>query len=521
MQTFVPGRPAVESRHGMVAAQHLGAAQAGARVLAAGGNAMDAAVVTALMLSVVEPWLSGIGGGGFLLHADPARSEVDTLDFNMISPRRLDPSDYPLAAGQETTGNWFQWPAVADQRNLNGYSSICVPGAVAGLAAALERFGTLSFAQALEPAIEAAETGMEVDWFAAMSLSNEASTLAQDRAAADLFLQDGRAPRIAERGAPARLRMPRKAQTLRRLARAGARDFYEGEVAQQLAGDLQAGGSSLDAADLAAYQPRWGLAQRLRYRAADVHVIGGLSGGPTLLQILQNWAPQALGEGVGDDALAVCHAQGIREAYAWRLEHMGHAGTAQAGCTSHVSVVDAQGRMVSLTNTLLARFGSKVVLPSTGVLMNNGVMWFDPRPGRPNSLAAGARPLANMCPVVVTRDGVPWLALGAAGGRTIVPAVAQILSFLLDRGCSLEQAFQHVRVEASTASVLVSDRASASVVSALRARFPTEVVADTVYPVQFAVPSAVMSDGGRHIGMAHPLHPWAGAATAGEGLAST
>jgi gamma-glutamyltranspeptidase/glutathione hydrolase len=249
--------------------------------------------------------------------------------------------------------------------------------------------------------------------------------------------------------------------------------------------------------------------------------MGGLSGGPTLLQILQSWAGQRLGTEVGPEDLAVAHAQAIRDAYAWRLAHMGHASTPQAGCTSHVSVVDARGRMVSLTNTLLARFGAKVVLPQTGFLMNNGMMWFDPRPGRPNSLAAGARPLANMCPVVVTRAGEPWLALGAAGGRTIVPAVAQLLSFLIDRGCTLEQAFNHSRVEASTSSVIVSDQAPASVVSALRARFATEVVADTVYPVQFAVPSAVMADAGLHTGMAHPLHPWAGVARGDAGGAAT
>ena len=314
--------------------------------------------------------------------------------------------------------------------------------------------------------------------------------------------------------------MPRKAQTLRRLASAGARDFYEGEVARALVADLQAGGACIGPADLAAYQPRWDVSQCLSYRGLDVHVMGGLSGGPTLLQILQSWARQGLGTAVGPEDLAVAHAQAIRDAYAWRLAHMGHAATPQAGCTSHVSVVDANGRMVSLTNTLLARFGSKVVLPQTGFLMNNGMMWFDPRPGRPNSLAAGARPLANMCPVVVTRAGEPWLALGAAGGRTIVPAVAQLLSLLIDRGCTLEQAFNHPRVEASTASVLVSDQAPASVVSALRARFATEVVADTVYPVQFAVPSAVMTDAGGHTGMAHPLHPWAGVARADAGAAA-
>ena len=122
---------------------------------------------------------------------------------------------------------------------------------------------------------------------------------------------------------------------------------------------------------------------------------------------------------------------------------------------------------------------------------------------------------------VFERRGDRVLILMCAGNLAVTQAVAQLLSFLIDRGCTLEQAFTHPRVEASTTSVIVSDQAPASVVSALRARFSTEVVADTVYPVQFAVPSAVMTDAGRHTGMAHPLHPWAGVARGDAGAAAT
>ena len=137
MQTFTIYKPEIRSPHGMVAAQNRHAAMAGAAVLARGGNAMDAAVVTALVLSVVEPWLSGIGGGGFLLHADGVTGAIDALDFNVTAPRGLDTSEYPLSANK--VGNWFDWPSVEDDRNVSGYSSICVPGAVAGLAEALAR----------------------------------------------------------------------------------------------------------------------------------------------------------------------------------------------------------------------------------------------------------------------------------------------------------------------------------------------------------------------------------------------
>jgi gamma-glutamyltranspeptidase/glutathione hydrolase len=514
MQTFAVHRSQTTSAQGMVAAQHLGAAQAGARVLAEGGNAMDAAVVTALVLSVVEPWLSGIGGGGFLLHADPATGQVDTLDFNVIAPGALNPADYPLVAGGGS--NWFNWPTVLEDRNVSGYRSICVPGAVAGLAQALERFGTLSFAQALAPAIEQAHLGLDVDWFAGLALSIDAAGLAQYPASAELFLDARRAPRVGDRPGAVRRAMRHKAQTLERLAQAGAADFYEGELARKIVEDLQAGGSCINAADLKAYRPRWTSSLFGDYRGHQVHVLPGLSGGPTLLRALQTLSQTPLNPSTPADLAATAYAASIREAYDYRLQHMGHAATPQAGCTSHLSVVDREGRMVSLTNTLLSRFGSKVVLPQTGFLMNNGMMWFDPRASQPNSMAPGAKPLANMCPTLVVRDGAPWLAIGAAGGRTIVPAVLQLISHLVDRGMTLEQAFLTPRVEASTARVNVSDRAPEAVAASLARQFEVAVVPDTVYPVQFAVPSAVMRTQGVNTGMAHHLHPWAGVAVAAQ-----
>jgi gamma-glutamyltranspeptidase/glutathione hydrolase len=166
--------------------------------------------------------------------------------------------------------------------------------------------------------------------------------------------------------------------------------------------------------------------------------------------------------------------------------------------------------MAALTNSLLSRFGAKVTLPQSGILMNNGMMWFDPRPGRPNAIAAGKRPLANMCPVVATRDGGPAFAMGAAGGRQIVPALVQLTAFLLDFGLSLEAAFHVPRIDASTATILCNARMPADQIAALARAFPTARVEDTVYPVQFAVPNAVQHDpaSGRNIGMAHVTTPW-------------
>ena len=511
MQTFTIRKEEVRSRHGLVAAQNHHAALAGAGVLASGGNAMDAAVTTALTLSVVEPWLSGIGGGGFLLHADAASGRIDALDFNVVAARGLDPSDYRLVGA--ASGNWFDWPAVEGDRNGSGFHSIAVPGAVAGLAEALDRFGTISFADALEPAIEHAERGLEIDWFAALSIAADAAGLAQFPASAELFLEAGRAPKPGERGSSIRRPMHRKASLMRRLAQAGAQDFYEGEIARILVEDLEAGGSAIRLADFAAFKPTWHEPLRGAYRDVEVNTIPGLSGGPSFLQACSQLEASAIDADTSTADAALLYAEAIREAYRIRLQVMGHAANPQVGCTTHVSVVDSAGNMVSLTNTLLSRFGSKVVLPQAGLLLNNGIMWFDPRPNQPNSIAPGAKPLANMCPLILRRPDGTMLSIGAAGGRTIFPTLLQLTSYIVDYGMSLEAAFHMPRVDASTPTIRVNAHAAPNVAARVGTRFPVEIVEDTLYPTNFAVPSAVMRlPDGQNVGMAHQTSPWAAVA---------
>lgn len=512
MQTFSIRRPAVRSQHGLVAAQNRHAAEAGAAVLARGGNAMDAAVVTALVLSIVEPWLSGVGGGGFLIHADGRTGALDTLDFNVRSPRGLDPADYPLT--EAGSGNWFAWPAVVGERNVAGYSAICVPGAIAGFAAALERYGTISWSEALQPAIEHAERGLEIDWYAALCIAVEVAGLSRDPAISALLLDNGQPPKA---GADTRRFKPMtsKAELLQRLAKAGARDFYEGEAARLIAGDLEAGGSAIRADDLAGYQAVWSPALTGRYRDLDIAAIPGLSGGPTFFDAARRVEASGLGPDASQADAALTYATAIREAYAVRLNSLGHAAAPQAGCTSHVSVVDRNGNMVSLTNTLLSRFGSRIALPRAGIIMNNGMMWFDPRPGQPNSMAPGVKPLANMCPLVLSRGGRPWLAIGAAGGRTIFPTLLQMISGMADFGLSLEDVFHRPRIDASTPRIKVDARAEPDVAARIAGAFPVEIVEDTLYPVNFSVPSAVMrAEDGGFLGMAHPTSPWAAVAAA-------
>ncbi|WP_425419280.1 gamma-glutamyltransferase family protein [Oricola indica] len=495
----------VTTKRGLVASQHYEASEAGAAVLRAGGNAMDAAVVTALALSVVEPWLSGIGGGGFLLWADGAGKSVDTLDFNVRAGRELNPADYPLAGGSDS--DWFGWPKVQGNRNIVGYSSICVPGAIAGFAEALNKYGTISWEDAVQPVAELAERGMRVDWFASLCFAIDRGNLAEYRRSAELFLEHEKP--TGANTSEYLLPMPEKAALLRRLAKAGARDFYEGEIAGQLVEDLKAGGAPVSAADMRDYEAVWKKPGTTDYRGFEVNVPPEFCGGPSLLSTLDYLSEELDIEGDAASA-AVIYARAIRRSYEERLKTMGHAGRIGQDCTSHVSVVDADGNMVSLTNTLLSRFGSKVTLEKSGILMNNGLMWFDPRPDKPNSIAPGVRPLANMSPTLLRQNGKPSMAVGAAGGRQIFPAIAQIISYVVDKGMTLEDAFNSPRIDASTPTITVDVAAEDTVAATVAEEFPIRIMPNGLHPINYAIPSAVMLDptGNGNIGMVHSASPW-------------
>ena len=508
-------KPAVISPHGLVSAQNTAAAAIGAQVLAEGGNAVDAAVTTALVMGVVEPWMSGIGGGGLMTIYRAADSSAHVIDFNMVASHDLDPSAYPPVPGKG--GDLFTWPKVRGDRNVLGYKSICVPGAVDGLALALARFGSIGFDRALTPAIDLADKGVAVNWFTTLVLATAAEEMAQFTEAAGIFMPGGNIPVAPANGAaPPRIRQPRLAATLRHLAQNGPRAFYEGALGQGLAEDTQSGGGFLSVEDLAGYRARELKPLEFTYRDAVIHTTPGLTAGPTLRMALEH-LETALAPGAPLDgtALLAC-AQALKSAYDTRFATMGHAGGGHAGsrnsCTTHLNVVDAQGNMVALTNTLLSRFGSKVVLPQSGVLMNNAMMWFDTRPGNPNSIAPGVRPLCNMCPTIVIRNGAPAMALGASGGRQIVSAVCQIISAVVDHALTLEDAIHHPRFEVSAGPVVLDTRLPRDWVETIVASLPTQMAEATVYPVLFAIASAVSRDAasGLNTGVAEPSHPLTG-----------
>lgn len=502
----------IETPGGVVASQHRLAAEAGAEVLRAGGDAVDAAVACSFVVGVLEPWMSGPAGGGAALHWRADTGEATAINFGMRSPKGLRIEDYPLS-GAGKAGDLFPWERVTDDRNVQGAKAIAVPGTVDGLGQAHDRWGRMPWSELLQPAIARAREGMLVDWYAALMIASSARELAKDPDAAALFLDDGQWPKgsgwtaIPEN----RLDQARVADSLDVLARGGARAFHEGDLAQAMARDVQDKGGSLSVEDLAGYRAWIGAPLRVKYRDAAYYVMPGLTAGPTFAHVMA----QLEGADLTDDpATYVAYADALRAAYAARLGKMGDTGEVPEapGCTTHFSVVDRAGNMVSHTQTLLSIFGSRVVSPATGFLMNNGIMWFDPEQGKPNSLGPDKACLMNVCPVLGKR-GDRRFAIGASGGRKIVGAVAQLASFIVDKGMGLEQAFHHPRIDVSGGeTVIADDTLSAAVLQRLEADAPLRTTRRTVLPYAFACPAGVLRDGDRNSGCTEIMSPWGDAA---------
>ena len=509
-ERWVVRKPAVTSRGGVVATQHQAASEVGARVLADGGNAVDAAIAASLALATVEPWMSGLGGGGYMLVCPAGEAHTHAVSFGMVAPGALDPADYPLTG--EAGADLFGWPAVLEDRNLRGPLAVAVPGQVAGLALAWERFGTWSWPDLVAPACALAERGMEVDWHATVAIAASAPELAQDAGCAAAYMADGFPQAAPWTGDALRIRLGRLAETLRRLAEAGPSDFYTGEIAGAICADMAALGGRLSAADLAAYEAQVEEAPATRYRDAQVRTAPGLTAGPTLVDVLDRLAASLVpGAAPPGGEAYVAYAEALQAAYAERLRGMGEdTGADRASCTSHLGAADRDGTVVALTQTLLSPFGAKVVLPQSGILMNNGIMWFDPRPGGPNSIAPGKRPLSNMCPTIAEFADGRRAALGASGGRRILPAVAQLLSFLADFGMSLDDAAHCPRINVDGADLVEADaRLPAETLALLEARFALAVRPHGVHPSAYACPNAVVWDphSGTATGAAHVMSP--------------
>ena len=489
-------KPVVATRGGVVAANHRRAAEVGAAILEGGGDAIDAAIATSFAIGVVEPWMSGPAAGGCMTLWRAAEQKAYVIDYGMRSPAALDPAHYPIVGGHDP--ELFAWPRVKDDRNVQGAAAVAVPGVVAGMGLAHERFGRLPWRELVSPAVALAQEGMLLDWYSGLLIASTARALARDADAGAHFLEEGQWPPLGTWTAATEkhLDQRRLASTLDEISREGAKALYGGDVGAALARDVRDKGGFLALADLAAYRAHMAEPLDIAYHSGRVFAAPGMTGGPALAACLQALPAKP---GYVDYARALDQM--------WR-RRLGEAGDKES-CTTHFSVVDRQGNLCAVTQTLLSIFGARTLSPATGVLLNNGIMWFDPEPGKPNSLAPGKRCLGNYCPVIGQTPAGDRFALGASGGRRIVGTVLQIGSFLIDHGLDLEDAFHRPRIDMSGGEGMVADALlPANELRALEAVFPTTTARRTFFPYAFAVPSAVLRSETSNMGCTEIMSPW-------------
>ncbi len=515
----VVGRPAadpVATRRGLVVAAEPRAAEAGAAVLRGGGNAVDAAVATALTLAVTYPRAGNLGGGGFML-VRMADGTATVFDFRETAPAAA-------------TRDMFLGPdgKVAKGASTVGHRAAAVPGTVAGLALALERLGSgkLTWAELVEPARVLADVGFPVSDEMAEDLRASAALLGANAAARRIFLNEGRFFSDGER-----LRQPDLAATLARLQAHGPEEFYKGRTAALIADDMAAHGGLITRDDLAAYRPVERVALRGSYRGHEVVTVPPpSSGGIALLQMLAMLETRDVASLAPAGAEKIhLFAEVMRRAYADRAAYLGDpdftripvaklldrdylagrvstidpsratpsrdigGGLAAADATrarapesmetTHFSVMDAAGNVVSCTYTINGIYGCGVVAGETGVLLNNEMDDFTARPGTPNAfglvqgeanaIQPGKRPLSSMTPTVVLKDGKVVIVTGSPGGATIINTVTLVITNLLDHRMSPRDAVAAKRFNQQWLPDQIShepDFASEEVMAELRAK---------------------------------------------------
>ncbi|MFL5280376.1 MAG: gamma-glutamyltransferase [Rhodopila sp.] len=510
-QNWIVSKPSARGRRGIVVAQAGSAAEAGIAILDAGGNAVDAAVATALALAAVEPWNSGLGGIGFALVHRAGEPRAEVVDFGPVAPRRLNPSFFRLTGRMKQ--DLFAWPEVEEDANIHGPLSFAIPSAAAGYAHMHAAWGKLPLHEVMAPAIALAKRGLPQDWYTTLKVAASASVLRRYPESARIYLPDGLPPIAPYQGKPGFLRLGGLAATLEQLSKAGLRDLYEGEVARSIAADVSEMGGVLSADDLRSCQARVLPATQFPWRGHKLQLAGGLTAAPTMIRVLEQMTSVRAGARP-DAGWYAALSRALKNAYAERLAGLGDAEPRTAEtCTTHLTVCDQEGTMVAMTSTLLSSMGSRVVLPKSGILMNNGVMWFDPRPNQANSIGGGKRPLTNMSPIILRTGDRPWFAAGASGGRRILAAVTQLMAFVTDFAMGLEEAAHHLRIDVSDPDYLSVDyRLPRDVIDALASEGRTEVVEHGVMPINFACPNVIVSnEDGSRAGISDVASPWSAA----------
>ncbi len=474
-------REPVIARHGMVASTSEIASRVGVDIMKKGGNAVDAAVAVALAMAVTWPAAGNLGGGGFML-IRKADGTSEAIDYRETAPLAASRDMYLDAGGKIVKG-----------ASTDGYKAIGVPGTVAGLMLVHKRHGKLKWSELVEPARKLAAGGFIVTAFLdGVFHDREAlKKLEPWPESSRIFLRDGRIYTMGER-----FKQPELAATLARI-QANPRDFYEGVTARRIVADMRAHGGLITMQDLREYKPAIRKPLHGSYRGHEFVVMPPpSSGGIAMIEMLQMLEKYDLAS-TGWQSARYLHlvTEVMRRAFADRAEFLGdpdftklpvsaltspgfaeerrktidldHASNSKdvrAGDpvpfektdTTHFSVVDAEGNMVSNTYTLNDWFGAGVTAKGTGILLNDEMDDFTSQPGAPNvyqliqseknAIGPKKRPLSSMTPLIMLQDGKPWFAVGAAGGPRIISTVLEIVLAVVDFHVSLQEALDAGRI---------------------------------------------------------------------------
>jgi len=461
-------RHPVRDSQGMVASSNILASEVGARVLAEGGTAVDAAVAVGFALAVVRPRAGNIGGGGFMLFYSAADGKTTAIDYREAAPIRATRDMFLDAQGN-----------VDARRARFSHLSSGVPGTVAGLHFAHEKFGKLPWKRLLAPAIRLASDGFRVSYDMSEALERSRERMARDPSTIEYFYKSG-----GETYQPGeRFVQTDLAWSLTQIADRGPGAFYRGEVAKKIIGEMERSGGLIDAESLASYEPVVREPVRGSYRGYDIVSMPPSSSGGVhviqMLNILEHFPVREYGAESANNVHLL--AEVAKLAYADRSQHLGdldfydvpiewltskeYAKTLAAGIemqkarpsqeiapgvvpvkesidTTHFSVIDRDGNMVANTYTLNLSFGSGMSVDGAGFLLNNEMDDFSSKPGIPNTfgliggtanaIQAGKRPLSSMTPTMVFKDGEPVLATGSPGGARIIMAVLQLVVNVID-----------------------------------------------------------------------------------------
>jgi gamma-glutamyltranspeptidase/glutathione hydrolase len=521
----------------MIVAPQPEAVEAGAAVLAAGGSAVDALLACAFTQGVVDPLMCGIAGLGVLQLHDPATGTTTVLDGLSTCPAACTPGMWEAEFEGECSDGYGY--VLRNRANEIGHGAVTTPGILRLLAEAHRRWGRTPWRDLFGHAIGFAEEGWIIrPHVHTMMTSNEAAygRLAYiDKLA---LTPDGRRLYVREDGTPRRMgevvRNPDLAATLRVIARDGAEAFHAGEIAGRIAADMRAHGGQLSEADLAGFRVAETAPMRVPYRGFTVSLPAPPSGGIVVaecLRILERFDLAAMGHNTPAYIHVVTEA--MRVALADRERHIGdpafhepplgmllsdayaedHATRIRQGLraaprraageprdTTTISVVDHAGMVASLTHTLGVPSG--VIPPGTGFMLNGAMNWYDPRPGRPGSIAPGKKRFSSMSPLIVFEGARPVATMGAPGGAWIGVALVQVLLNLLDFGMGMAEAVTAPRFSATTPAIDISNRIPHAVARELEAMGHAVRRAFHSYP--FAAPHGIALWDGRPEGGADP-----------------